>query len=149
TLFFRASSSKGEIATTGSNWMSCGGCHLDGFVSTNLALFEALRPLYPAQDAAIGHIGMKDLFSTSPAPTDPSFDPHDVLVAFQDRGGLAPDRPGRKRRGAIDPSAPTPAARTMAMRVARVIARDLPIGPSWLVPGNQPDASYDKEWCGG
>ena len=43
TLFFSANSSKNPLPTTGNNWMSCGGCHLDGFVSTNKFFFEALH----------------------------------------------------------------------------------------------------------
>ena len=41
--FFRANSSKGEYATSGNFWLSCGGCHLDGFVTTNEAFFEDLE----------------------------------------------------------------------------------------------------------
>jgi predicted CXXCH cytochrome family protein len=129
--------------------MSCGGCHLDGFVSTNLVFFEALVPGARAADAQIGHVGLKDLFSTAPTPDAPAFDPHDVLVAFSDQGGLAPDRSGAHRAGAIEPSQPTPEARQMAARVARVIARDLPLGPSWLLPGpDKPNTDYDGAWCG-
>lgn len=36
----------------------------------------------------------------------------------------------------------------MAQRVARVIARDLPLGPTWLLPGGAPDTNYDGAWCG-
>jgi DNA-binding beta-propeller fold protein YncE len=134
-LFFRANSTKGDLATTGNDWMSCAACHLDGLVSTNEVFFEALSPTNPAQEARIGHVGLTDLFSTAPSPDDPSFDPHDILVALTDQGGLAPDRSGVHRAGAIDPKAPTATARTMATRLARVIARDLPAGPSWLLPG--------------
>jgi predicted CXXCH cytochrome family protein len=148
-LFFRANSGKGAFATTGNDWMSCGGCHLDGFVSTNLVFFEALKPASRATDAQIGHVGLKDLFSTAPTPADPSFDPHDILVAFSDQGGLAPDRSGAHRDGAIDPSKPPADARLMATRIARVIARDLPLGPSWLLPGaEKPKVEYDGAWCG-
>ncbi len=148
-LFYRASSRKGTIAATGNNWMSCGACHLDGFVSTNQVFFETLVVRSQADDAQIGHQGLKDLFSTAPTPTDPSFDPHDVLVAFADQGGLAPDRTGARRDGAIDPSKPTAEAAQMAARVARVIARDLPLGPSWLLPGTtKPDLERDGAWCG-
>ena len=148
-LFFRANSAKGDVATTGNGWMSCGGCHLDGFVSTNQVFFDALHAKDPRVDAQIGHVGLKDLFSTAPTPEGAAFDPHDVLVAFADQGGLAPDRTGARRDGAIDPSLPSAAARTMASRVARVIARDLPMGPSWLLPGApKPDAAKDGEWCG-
>jgi predicted CXXCH cytochrome family protein len=148
-LFFRANSSKGPQATTGNDWMSCGGCHLDGFVSTNLVFFEAKFPGNKAHDAQLGHVGLKDLFSTAPTPSDPSFDPHDVLVAFSDQGGLAPDRTGAHRDGAIDPAQPPADAKLMASRVARVIARDLPLGPSWLLPGtDKPNPDYDGAWCG-
>jgi YVTN family beta-propeller protein len=148
-LFYNANSSKGPLAATGNNWMACGSCHLDGFVSTNMALFEGAHVADAKVDARIGHVGLKDLFATAPRPSDPAFDPHDVLVAFADQGGLAPDRSGKQREGAIDPAAPTPDARTMAARVARVIARDLPLGPSWLLGGDtKPDPKYDGEWCG-
>ncbi len=148
-LFFRANSNKGALATTGNNWMSCAACHLDGFVSTNLVFFEALKAKDSALDAQIGHIGLKDLFSTAPTPNDPAFNPHDVLVAFVDQGGLAPDRSGAKRDGTIDVAAPSADARTMAARVARVIARDLPLGPSWILLGDKkPDANNDGPWCG-
>jgi DNA-binding beta-propeller fold protein YncE len=146
-LFYRASSRKGELATTGNDWMSCASCHLDGFVTTNQVFFES--PLADSTiDAQIGHVGMKDLFSTAPTPDAPTFEPHDVLVALLDQGGLAPDRTGKNRDGAVDPSAPPIAARTMARRLARVIARDLPVGPSWILPGRAPDATYDGAWCG-
>ena len=148
-LFFRANSSKGDVATTGNNWMSCGGCHLDGFVSTNLAFFEDALVVDPTKDAQIGHVGLADLFSTSPTPTDPKFNPHDILIAFTDQGGLAPDRTGAHRDNAIDPSAPSPASKAMAANVARIVARDLPVGPNWLLPGaEKPNADYDGQWCG-
>jgi DNA-binding beta-propeller fold protein YncE len=148
-LFFGANSTKNPLATTGNDWMSCGGCHLDGFVSTNQVFFDALSPLDPRQDAQIGHVGLRDLFSTVPTPSGPSFDPHDVLVALLDQGGLAPDRSGTSRVGQIDPSHPTDDARLMATRLAEVIKRDLPLGPSWLLaPGDPPDPTYDADWCG-
>jgi hypothetical protein len=125
--------------------MSCGGCHLDGFTSTNAVFFEALRAADPGADARIGHVGLKDLFSTT---VDPTFDPHDILVAFLDQGGLAPDRRGDHRDGQIDPSHPTPDAATMARQVARVIARDLRVGPSWELPGDAPNLDWDQQFCG-
>ena len=148
-LFFGANSGKNQLPTTGNNWMSCGGCHLDGFVSTNQLFFEALRATDPTADAPIGHVGLKDMFSTAPTPSDPSFDPHDILSAMIDQGGLAPDRTGADRTGQVDPSSPGAAAVTMAQQIARVIARDLPVGPSWLVSeGSSPSTLYDAEWCG-
>jgi hypothetical protein len=148
-LFHRANSSKGPLAITGNNWMACAGCHLDGFVSTNAFFFEALVPLDRAKDARIGHASLKDLFSKSPMPNDPAFDPHDVLSAVLEQGGLAPDRTGAHRQGELDPSAPTPEATQMAKRLALIIARDLPEGPSWLLkPGDAPNAAYDGAWCG-
>lgn len=149
TLFYRANSNKGTYATTGNNWMSCGGCHLDGFVSTNEFFFEALHPDDQSQAASIGHEGLKDMFSTTPTPTSPSFDPHDVLSAMIDQGGLAPDRTGADLTGQIDPSNPPADAVTMAAQIGHVVARDLPEGPSWLVsdPG-QPNVTYDAAWCG-
>jgi DNA-binding beta-propeller fold protein YncE len=146
-LFFRASSRKGALATTGNDWMSCASCHLDGFVTTNQVFFESALA-DPSADAQIGHVGLKDLFSTAPTPDSPAFEPHDVLVALLDQGGLVPDRTGANRDGAVDPSAPPIEARTMARRLARVIARDLPVGPSWILPGHAPDATYDGAWCG-
>jgi DNA-binding beta-propeller fold protein YncE len=148
-LFFGANSSKNPLPATGNNWMSCGGCHLDGFVSTNQFFFEALHAIDTTTDAQIGHVGLKDMFSTTPTPDDPSFDPHDVVVAMLDQGGLVPDRTGADRTGQIDPSAPTQDARTMAQRIARVVARDLPAGPSWqLTSQTPPDTQYDADWCG-
>jgi DNA-binding beta-propeller fold protein YncE len=148
-LFFGANSSKNPLPSTGNNWMSCGGCHLDGFVSTNQFFFEALHAVDGTKDAEIGHVGLKDMFSTTPLPQDPSFDPHDVLVAMIDQGGLVADRTGADRSGQIDPGAPTTDARVMAQRIARVVARDLPAGPSWqLTSQTPPDAQYDAEWCG-
>jgi DNA-binding beta-propeller fold protein YncE len=148
-LFFGANSSKNPLPTTGNNWMSCGGCHLDGFVSTNQFFFETLAASDPTQNAQIGHVGLKDMFSTTPTPDDPSFDPHDLLVAMLDQGGLVPDRTGADRTGAIDPSSPSADAATMAKQIARVVTRDLPAGPSWLLTDNgAPNTQYDGEWCG-
>jgi DNA-binding beta-propeller fold protein YncE len=148
-LFYNAQSSLFPLATTGNNWMSCGGCHLDGFVSTNAVFFEALSPLDPSQDARIGHEALQDLFSTAPTPTSPTFQPHDVLAAMIDQGGLSPDRTGADLTGQVDPSNPPATAVTMAQQLARVIAKNLPVGPSWLLPGTPaPDESYDTSWCG-
>jgi DNA-binding beta-propeller fold protein YncE len=148
-LFFGANAAKNPLPTTGNNWMSCGGCHLDGFVSTNQFVFEALHAVDPTTDAQIAHEGLKDMFSTSPTPTDPSFNPHDILSAMIDQGGLVPDRTGADRTGQIDPSNPSAAAVTMAQQIAQVIARDLPVGPSWLVAeGTNPVTQYDEQWCG-
>ena len=37
----------------------------------------------------------------------------------------------------------------MAQQIAQVIARDLPVGPSWLVAdGTNPVTQYDEQWCG-
>ena len=107
TLFFRANSSKpyapddgsAGYVTTGNNWMSCGGCHLDGFDSTNLRFFESLQPSAPANDAEIGHIGLVDNFSTAPAT--PS---RGVQSARRPLGSPRPGRPrprphGRQPRG--------------------------------------------------
>lgn len=149
TLFFRASSRKGDLAITGNNWMSCAACHLDGFRQTNSVFFEALSP-DEAKDAGRGHSGLKDLFaSTSEFAGSTGFDPHDVLTAIAEQGGLAPDRLGLDRTGAIDPSAPNDAAISMAKALAAVIAADLPLGPTWLrTEGPKYDASYDGAWCG-
>src|SRR5258708_28082668 len=106
--------------------MSCGGCHLDGFQSSNARLFEALVARDPQSDAQIGHVGLRDHFATANAS---AFDPHDVLVALLDQGGLTADRTGAN----IDPSIPdqpTVDQAQMARELARVIARDLPQGPT-------------------
>ncbi|HEY8040892.1 MAG TPA: multiheme c-type cytochrome [Polyangiaceae bacterium] len=148
TLFFRASSAKGPLATTGNDWMSCGGCHLDGFGPTNLRLFEALQPHEPAVDAQIGHVGLSDHFASATTPA--AFDPHDVLVALLDQGGLAPDRTGKDRSGQIDPAHPTADGATMAQQLARVVARDLPGQPTWLSEtGGPPNLAWDTTFCGG
>jgi DNA-binding beta-propeller fold protein YncE len=149
TLFFRANSSKGTLPTSGNNWLSCAACHLDGFTTTNQFLFEGSHIADEALDAQIGHVGLADLFSTAPTPTATSFNPHDLLVAFEDMGGLAPDRTGANRTGQVDPSAPTVAAATMAAQVATVVAQDLPQGPAWLSSDSMPNnATYDTSWCG-
>ena len=151
-FFFRANSSKGTLATTGNFWLSCGGCHLDGFVSTNEAFFEDLIPADTTQDARIGHTGLLDFFSTIPpanAKNDPPFNPHDVLTAFEEQGGLAPDRSGVQRSGQIDPSSPTTDATTMAAQVGKVFSETLPLGPTWLLPDTtKPNVTYDTQWCG-
>jgi DNA-binding beta-propeller fold protein YncE len=150
-LFFEANSSKNPLPTTGNDWMSCGGCHLDGFVSTNELFFDALHPVDQTVDAQIGHIGLADMFSTAPTPDSPTFNPHDVLVALLDQGGLAPDRTGADRTGAVEPANPSSAAATMAQQIAHVIAGDLPSGPSWLLSdGSPPNPTYDADaaWCG-
>lgn len=158
TVFFRANSAKGPLTTTHDDWMSCGGCHLDGFGSTNLRLFESLQPHDPTTDAQIGHIGLRDLFSTTPAPTASTFDPHDVLVALSDQGGLVPVAQGADGGdaasdadggAAVSPDAPTPAATQMAQSLAAVVARDLPLQPSWTREvGGAPNLAWDTEYCG-
>lgn len=149
TLFYRANSSKGSFAVTGNDWMSCGGCHLDGFVSTNQFFFETLHPDDQTRAASIGHVGLKDMFSTTPTPTSPTFDAHDVLSAMLEQGGLAPDRTGADRTGQMNPSSPPAEAITMAQQIGHVVARDLPAGPSWLLPDpGTPNVSYDEAWCG-
>jgi DNA-binding beta-propeller fold protein YncE len=151
TAFFNADSSAMSLATTGNNWIACGGCHLDGFGSPTLRLFESAIVVDPTVNAQMGHTGLKDLFSTAPTPSSPSFDPHDVLVALEEQGGLAPDRTGASRAGEIDPSSPTAAAATLASEIAEVIARDLPLGPSWLLPKTDagPPVENDTSYCGG
>ncbi len=150
TLFVQANSSKGALATTGNDWMSCGACHLDGFGSTNERLFEVLSPpSNPAVDAELGHIGLADNFSTAVQVGQAGFNPHDILSALLDQGGLAPDRTGAVRTGQVDPSSPPAAAVTMAAALARVIAGDLPDQPTWLQSsGGAPDTAYDAAWCG-
>jgi hypothetical protein len=148
-LFFRSNSSKGVLATSGNDWMSCGGCHLDGFTSTNARLFEALSPADPARDAVIGHVGLVDHFSSIADAIEPAtFNPHDLLVALEEQGGLGPDRTGRDRTGAVDPSAPTPQAVVMAQELAAVVVRDLPDQPSWEQAQGVPNVAWDAEYCG-
>ncbi len=141
TLFYRANSSKGPLPTTAKNWMSCGGCHLDGFTSTNARLFEALSPPNPAEDALIGHVGLVDDFTTAAkdAPDPSPFNPHHLLVAPTDQGGLAPNPPGRDCNLAV----------TMAQQLATVVARDLPDEGSWEQPRGQPYPSWGAAFCGG
>jgi hypothetical protein len=150
TLFYQANSSKGALATTGNDWMSCAACHLDGFGTTNHRLFEALTPPpNPADDAEIGHIGLADNFSTVVQVGTPAFNPHDILSALIDQGGLAPDRTGADRTGQVNPGAPPADAVTMAQELALVIAADLPQQPTWLKnAGGSPDTAYDGAWCG-
>jgi hypothetical protein len=143
TLFFRANSSKGPLPTTSIDWISCGGCHLDGFGPTNHRFFEVLQPSAPAQDARIGHVNLADDFSSSPTPASPAFNPHDILEALVEQGGLTTDA------GTMDPSMPTAEAVTMAQQLARVVARDLPAGPTWQPPSRPPpDPSIDTAYCG-
>jgi hypothetical protein len=70
-------------------------------------------------------------------------------VALIDQGGLDGDRTGTHPTHVVDPNAPPAAAVQMAMALGRVVARDLPVGPSWLInKGPKPDPKYDGEWCG-
>jgi predicted CXXCH cytochrome family protein len=152
-LFFRANSSKGALATTSNNWISCAGCHLDGFVSTNKFFFEALHPENPKADARIGHgtakDPLKDLFSTVPTPNDSIFNPHDILRALLDQGGLNPDRTGNQQVDLVNASSPPPSAVQMAKQLALVIAGNLPLEPSWLLDTSTGlNAAYDAQWCG-
>jgi DNA-binding beta-propeller fold protein YncE len=149
-LFFNANASRYALNTSGNDWLSCGGCHLDGFVSTNKRLFEVTHAVNPAVDAQIGHVGLKDLFASAPDFTSPSFDPHDILVALTDQGGLCPDTTGQAcLTSPVNITTPTSAETTMAAQIARVIARDLPVGPTWLLsPEGGPVESYDTSWCG-
>jgi predicted CXXCH cytochrome family protein len=152
-LFFRANSSKGALATTSNNWISCGGCHLDGFVSTNKLFFEALHPTNPAVDARIGHgtpkDPLQDLFSTAPTPEDAIFNPHDLVRALLDQGGLNPDRTGSQQSRVVNSSSPPASAVLMAKQLARVVASTLPLGPSWLLDTSPKlNPAYDGQWCG-
>lgn len=153
TEFFRANPDKGTLTTTNDDWLSCGGCHLDGFGATNERLFEALVPNDPAIDAQIGHDGLRDHFSTATAPSSSSFDPHDLLVAVSDQGGLvpieAPDGGGGNPGSPVDPNAPTPDAFTLAQQLAAVVGRDLPAQPAWTQEvGGAPNTAWDAEYCG-
>lgn len=152
TLFFRANPNKGALPTTGNGWMSCAGCHLDGFVSTNKRLFEALvPPANPALDAEIGHIGLNDNFSTAVydarSKSFQTYAAHDVVVALRDQGGLADLR--GTTSSAVNPSNPPAGSLAMAQQLATVIAQDLPAQPTWLLnSGGPPNTSYDGAWCG-
>ncbi|HEY1697811.1 MAG TPA: cytochrome c3 family protein [Polyangiaceae bacterium] len=146
-LFFSANPSKGPLTTTNDDWMSCAGCHLDGFGPTNARLFEALVPHDPATDAQIGHAGLKDFFSTTNDAGGASLDPHDLLVAVEEQGGLVPV--ASDGGGPVDPGAPTPDAITMAQRLAAVVARDLAVQPAWTREvGGVPNTAWDAEYCG-
>jgi hypothetical protein len=140
-VFFRANVAKGAPTTTSKNWMSCAGCHLDGFTSTNAKFFEALMPADPTRDALIGHEGLVDHFST--VASGASLDPHDLLGAVGEQGGLTDGD-----AGTIDPGHPNADAVTMAQQLAAVVARDLPNQPSWLQPQGVPVASWDAAYCG-
>jgi DNA-binding beta-propeller fold protein YncE len=151
TLFFSANGlakERGNLAITGNNWLSCGACHLDGFGGAEEVLFEDAHLRDPTRDAQIGHFGLVDLFSTAPTPASATFDPHDIVVAMLEQGGLAPDRTGQSRAGAVDPSHPSAAAVTMATLLAYVVARDLPLGPTWLSSTGPPNAANDGAFCG-
>jgi predicted CXXCH cytochrome family protein len=76
------------------------------------------------------------------------FEPHDLIVALLDQGGLAPDRTGHDRTGAVDPDAPSADAVTMAQQLATVVARDLPKQPSWEHPVGVQNAAWDAQYCG-
>jgi hypothetical protein len=77
-----------------------------------------------------------------------------LLVALLDQGGLAPDRTGRDRTGAIDPDKPNPqdaswnSAVTMAQQLATVVHRALPDQPSWEHPEGVPNVAWDGMFCG-
>ena len=135
-----------KLALAGDSWMACASCHVDGFTGTNELLFEASPRKQPAAatDALIGHRGLRDFFSTAAAPDAPEFDPHDVVVALLDMGGLTPDRTGKDRTGAADPSKPSPAVLGIARDLARLVQRDMPHGPSWILQ-NKTDSSIPKE----
>jgi DNA-binding beta-propeller fold protein YncE len=148
TLFFRANVAKGPLATTNDDWMSCGGCHLDGFGSGNMGLFDSLTPADPSHDAQLGHDGLKDHFSTATSPTGTTFEPHDLLVALADQGGLTPV--GGDGGAPVSPDTPTPEAVQMAQSLAAVVARDLPAQPTWASQaGSPPVVAWDAEFCAG
>ena len=120
--FTRANSTKGTLATTGNFWMSCNGCHLDGFVTANTMFFEHMAPADPTKDALIGHTGLRDFFSKSPAPNAPAdspFDPHDALVAFEEMAASRRIAPERSATGRSDPSNPSSARRRSRSRSRR------------------------------
>jgi DNA-binding beta-propeller fold protein YncE len=143
-VFFRANTAKGSPTTTSKNWMSCAGCHLDGFTSTNQKLFEALVPPDPARHALIGHEGLADHFATVvPGGPDGPLDPHDLLVAVGEQGGLADGD-----AGTVDPSDASQNARAMAQQLAAVVARDLPHQPTWEQPQGVPNPAWDAAYCG-
>ena len=127
-------SSKNPLPMTGNDWMSCGGCHLDGFVSTNAFVLRGAprrRPDAGRADRARGAEGhVLDGADADDAVVQPAR--HPVGDARPGRSRARPD--GRRPHGpdrSVEPRRPT--AVTMAQQIAHVVARDLPAGPSWLV----------------
>jgi predicted CXXCH cytochrome family protein len=60
------------------------------------------------------------------------------------------DRLGDEPSTAVDPSNPPSPASLMAQEIANVVARDLPVGPSWLLDRSPAlDPTKDGAWCGG
>ena len=145
TLFHRADHTRTfddggtPRALSGQSWMACASCHLDGLTSTNLFLFEASprAGAAAAKDALIGHRNLRDFFASSASPDAPTFDPHDVVVAMLEMGGLALDTTGKDRTGEVDPNKPSPQTIAIARDLARVVARDMPQAPSWLLQGKR------------
>ena len=142
TLFHRADHGKTfadddgtNLALSGQSWMACASCHLDGLTTTNAFLFEASPRKQPgaAKDALIGHRNLRDFFASASKPDDGAFDPHDVIAAMLEMGGLAPDTTGKERAGEADPARPSKAVTEAARSLARVVARDMPLAPSWLL----------------
>ena len=164
TLFHRADHAKTfadddgtPLALSGQSWMACASCHLDGLTTTNEFLFEASPRPQPgaAKDALIGHRGLRDFFASSATPDDPSFDPHDIVVALEDMGGLAPDTTGKDRTNAADPAHPTNAVTEVSRDLARIVQRDMPHAPSWVLQAPldasvspQYSTQADAAWCG-
>jgi len=163
TLFHRADSDKTfddgatKLALSGNHWMACASCHLDGFATTNAFLFEASPRIgaTAAKDALIGHRNLHDFFATASDPDAATFDPHDTIVAMLEMGGLSPDRTGKDRTGAVDPEKPSAAVTSIARDLARVVKRDMPHAPSWMVAAKNPEGvtpAYSTEaeaaWCG-
>src|SRR5439155_7875588 len=154
TLFHRADHTKTfanddgtPLALSGQSWMACASCHLDGLTTTNEFLFEAAPRPQPqaAKDALIGHRGLRDFFASAASPDDPAFDAHDLVVALEDMGGLAPDTTGKDRMNQANPASPTSAVISIARDLARIVQRDMPRAPSWVLQAPL-DASISPQY---
>jgi hypothetical protein len=91
--------------------------------------------------------GLVDHFSTAPTPTDPTFNPHDVLVALIDRGSRV-DPTGASR---ADQRSRPPDARGSADGAANRARHrgKTHRGPTWLLEKGAPNLAWDAQFCGG
>jgi hypothetical protein len=105
TAFFSADSSVGTLTTTGNNWISCGGCHLDGFGSPTLRLFESASIVDPTVNAhgPLLHRPHPDLERLQPARrTGGSGRAGGARARSYRRQPYGGHRPVRTDRGGID-----------------------------------------------